>query len=64
MFDKLIKYLKDVRSEMAKVSWPTRQELTGATILVVGLSIAVSIFVYICDKILYLILTFFLRLGL
>jgi preprotein translocase subunit SecE len=64
MFTKLVRYLKEVRGEMAKVSWPSRNELAGATLLVVVLSIAVSIFVYICDKVLYVILTFFLRLGL
>jgi preprotein translocase subunit SecE len=50
--NKLIEYLKNVRVEMAKVSWPTRQEVTSATVLVVVLSAAVSAFVFACDKVL------------
>jgi len=60
---KFIQYLKDVRSELVKVSWPTRNEVTGATMLVVVLSIAVSIFVYACDKILLTVVGFFLNRG-
>ncbi|MBN1577089.1 MAG: preprotein translocase subunit SecE [Chitinispirillaceae bacterium] len=61
--DKFIQYLKDVRSEMAKVSWPQRNEVTGATILVVVLSILFSVFVYACDKVLLFIVGLFLNKG-
>jgi preprotein translocase subunit SecE len=61
--DKFIQYLKDVRSEMAKVSWPQRNEVSSATILVVVLSILVSIFVYACDKLLLFIVGLFLKTG-
>ena len=60
---KFIQYLKDVRSEMGKVSWPSRNEVTGATTLVVATSIAVSIFVYACDKILLFVVGLFLKSG-
>jgi preprotein translocase subunit SecE len=46
---KLMQYLKDVRSEMLKVTWPTWNELTGATILVIILSLILSLFVKMCD---------------
>ena len=49
---KLMQYLKDVRSEMLKVSWPTWNELTGATTLVIVLSIMMAIFVFACDRML------------
>ena len=61
--NKLIQYLKDVRSEMAKVSWPQRNEVTGATVLVVVLSIVFSIFVYGCDKLLLFIIGLFFKTG-
>ena len=61
--DKLIQYLKDVRSEMAKVSWPQRNEVTGATVLVVVLSIVFSVFVYACDKLLLFFVGLFLKSG-
>ena len=54
--NKLIEYLKNVRVEMAKVSWPTREEVTSATVLVVVLSAAVSLFVFVCDKVLNLVI--------
>jgi preprotein translocase subunit SecE len=60
---KIIQYLKDVRSELTKVSWPTRNEVQGATILVVVLSVAVSVFVYACDKALIFIVGLFLKSG-
>jgi preprotein translocase subunit SecE len=61
--NKLIQYLKDVRSEMAKVSWPQRSEVSGATVLVVVLSIVFSIFVYACDKLLLFFVGLFLKSG-
>ena len=49
---KLMQYLKDVRSEMLKVSWPTWNELTGATVLVIILSVIMALFVFFCDRLL------------
>jgi len=60
---KIIQYLKDVRSELSKVSWPTRNEVQGATILVCVLSIALSVFVYACDKAMVYIVGLFLKSG-
>jgi preprotein translocase subunit SecE len=52
MMKKFIQYLRDVRTEMSKVSWPTRNEVAGATTLVVVLSLIVSAFVKVFDLIL------------
>ncbi|HEX2955821.1 MAG TPA: preprotein translocase subunit SecE [Chitinispirillaceae bacterium] len=60
---KFVQYLKDVRSELAKVNWPTRDEVTGATLLVVVSSLAVSLFVYGVDRLLVTIVNFFLKSG-
>jgi preprotein translocase subunit SecE len=46
---KLMQYLRDVRAEMLKVTWPTWNELTSATMLVILLSIIMSVFVKLCD---------------
>ena len=53
---KVTEYLKNVRAEMAKVSWPSRNEVFSATMLVISLSVVVSIFVFVCDKLLNLVL--------
>jgi preprotein translocase subunit SecE len=63
MIQKIIKYLKDVRSEMIKVSWPSRGELTGASLLVMALSIMMALFSYGCDQLFRFLLSFFLRIG-
>jgi preprotein translocase subunit SecE len=61
---KLLLYLKNVRSEMAKVAWPTRDELTGATMLVVFLSLMLSVFVFACDQVLVRVIGFLLKIQL
>ena len=35
---------------MLKVSWPTWNELTGATLLVIILSLIMAVFVMACDR--------------
>jgi preprotein translocase subunit SecE len=60
---KFVQYLKDVRSELAKVNWPTRNELSGATVLVIVTSLIVSLFVYGIDKVLVTVVNFFIKSG-
>jgi len=45
-------FLKDVRSESAKVSWPTRQELRDSTLVVIATVVIVTVFVGVVDRIL------------
>lgn len=44
LFTKITAYLKEVRLEMKKVNWPTRQETLRYTLIVIGISLAVAIF--------------------
>ena len=48
---KVIDFLKDVRVELAKVSWPTRQELVRYTMIVIGASIAMAVFLGALDMV-------------
>jgi len=41
---RIITSLKEVRVEMKKVNWPTRQETLKYTLIVVGISVAVAVF--------------------
>ena len=50
--DSSVKYVKEVRSEMSKVVWPTWLELRGSTILVLILSFFFAAYVGIIDIIL------------
>jgi len=62
MLRQLLQYIKDVRVEMAKVTWPTRQEVLAGTMLVSVLSVVVSIFVKLFDVALSKILGLVLKL--
>jgi preprotein translocase subunit SecE len=42
--NKIINFLKEVRLEMKKVNWPTRQETIRKTLIVIGISVAVAVF--------------------
>ncbi|PWB70110.1 preprotein translocase subunit SecE [candidate division GN15 bacterium] len=52
MLEKVKKYLKETVAELRKMSWPTREELIGSTIVVVVVSLVVAIFIGIVDRIL------------
>ena len=45
-------YIKDVITELRKVTWPTREELKGSTITVVIFSLISTVFVFGVDSIL------------
>jgi preprotein translocase subunit SecE len=49
MFDKIKKFLKEVRLELTKVTWTTREELIYSTMVVILVSIILSIFVGVID---------------
>jgi preprotein translocase subunit SecE len=49
MFKKAIAYLKDVRQEMSKVTWPTRNEVWQSTVVVLVLSGILALFVFGAD---------------
>lgn len=46
----LREYVKDVRVEMSKVSWPTREELRRHTMVVVVMVAMVAVFTGIVDR--------------
>ena len=45
----LFRFFGEVFSELRKVSWPTRQEATRLTVLVIALSTAIGIFLGLVD---------------
>ena len=52
MIKKTVNYLKDVRSEMSKVSWPARDELIESTIIVMIVSGVLALFLFAVDFVL------------
>lgn len=49
---KIATFLKDIKLEMGKVSWPTRDELIGSTVIVLVSLAILSLFVGVCDTVL------------
>ncbi len=47
--NKIIQFLREVRVELAKVSWPTRNQTILYTIVVIGLSLFVAVFLGLLD---------------
>lgn len=45
-------YIRDVRVEMSKVTWPTRDELRESTIVVLIMVLIMTVFIGIVDRIL------------
>ncbi len=52
MFRKINKFIQDVKVEMSKVSWPSREELKGTTVIVIVLSLILTLFIFFTDKLL------------
>ncbi|MFC1475356.1 preprotein translocase subunit SecE [Candidatus Zixiibacteriota bacterium] len=52
--EKTKKFLKEVVAELRKVTWPSKDELIGSTIVTIVVSCIVAIFIGIVDRILTL----------
>jgi len=48
-FDKSVQFLREVRVELKKVTWPSRKQTIGSTAVVLLMVILVSIFLGIVD---------------
>lgn len=49
--NKLTNYIKSSAEEMKKVTWPTKKETQNYTFLVIGISLAVAVFLGALDYI-------------
>ena len=61
MFQKLMTFLKEVKTEFTKVKWPTKDELGGLTIAVLVATILSAIFIGGADYLFYILLKVLLR---
>ena len=60
MFSKIFSFFKEVRLEMKKVNWPTREETIKYTLIVIGVSFAVAAFLGGLDLIFTFLLSKFI----
>ena len=46
-------FFRDVSAEMKKVTWPTRNEVVGTTVVVIVSTIVFALFLWGCDVVFY-----------
>ncbi len=56
MFKKIGKFFSEMKGEMKKVTWPTRDELKESTKLVIIATFVVTLFIGTIDQILTLVI--------
>jgi preprotein translocase subunit SecE len=56
-----VRFLREVRVEMKKVTWPQRKEIIGSTVVVIVASFLVSFFLGAVDLILQKVLGFIVK---
>lgn len=59
-----ITFLKQVRSEARKITWPTRQEVTVSTIGVFVMVFIAALFLYFSDQVIAWAVRLIINLGL
>ena len=62
MIEKIRQFLREVRAEMEKVSWPGRQEVQAATIVIIALVVLLAAFIGAVDYVVSRVLGLFFRL--
>jgi preprotein translocase subunit SecE len=63
MIERLTNYLKGVRAEVSRVSWPTRNEVISLTALILLLTVVLTIYIWGVDGVVGTVLRLFVRAG-
>ncbi len=58
----LAEYIKETRGELKHVSWPTRQQATVFTIIVIIISIGLSLYLGLLDALFSRVLAFLIKI--
>jgi preprotein translocase subunit SecE len=61
VFAKTSQFFSNVKSELQKVTWPTRKETYGSTLVVIALVMAVAVFLWLVDSALSTLIRLLLR---
>jgi len=51
MMERVTQYVREVRSEFDKISWPSRMETIGFTVLVIAMIIVLTIVIFAYDAV-------------
>jgi preprotein translocase subunit SecE len=57
------KFIREVRTEVAKVSWPTRRETVVSTIMVLVLALIAALFFLAVDGVFAFVISWILNLS-
>ncbi|MBU0612699.1 preprotein translocase subunit SecE [Patescibacteria group bacterium] len=49
--NKIFRYFKESKDELKKVTWPSRKEAIKHTLIVIGVSVSVAVFLGLADYI-------------
>jgi preprotein translocase subunit SecE len=55
---KVGKFLGQVKSELKKVAWPSREELVSSTLVVLASTLLLAVFIGLCDLVLSRVINF------
>ena len=55
IFEKVKKFLREVKAEMTKVTWPSWIELKGSTLLVIIVSVFFAVYIGAVDLVLQVV---------
>jgi len=61
-YEKISNFLKDVKVEMKKVTWPSRDALVTYTVVVIVVVFILSVYIGVIDKVFGSFLELFLRI--
>ncbi|MBQ3125246.1 MAG: preprotein translocase subunit SecE [Clostridia bacterium] len=46
---KLVKYFKDTKAELKKVTWPSKKQIKNNTGIIIVFILIVAVFLFVCD---------------
>ncbi len=58
-----MEYIRQVRSELKKITWPTRKETTVSVIAVFIMAVLAALFLYFADQVIAFLVRLVLGLG-
>jgi preprotein translocase subunit SecE len=61
IIQKTTNFLKEVRGELGKVAWSTREEVLGSTFVVITITAILAVFIFVVDIVLTRLLNLILR---
>ncbi len=62
MFEKVSKFMSEVKQEGLKVVWPSKKETISTTIMIIVVSILVSLMFFLVDRFFMWLVSFVLKI--